>query len=243
MNKRTPVVCLLSGGLDSAVVLAEAIARGRRAHALSFDYGQRHAVELGAAQNVARTLGAAEHRVVRVDLSAIGGSALTTDAEVPKDRDSQEIGTGVPSTYVPARNALFLSVALGWAEVLGAQELFIGVNSVDYSGYPDCRPEFLRAFEALANVATAAGTESGIRFRVVAPLAEMSKAQIVRRAAELGVDLGLTHTCYDPQPGPNGRVLACSRCDACLLRRAGFEAAGTVDPIPYVGGAGPELPE
>ena len=232
-SRPQPAVCLVSGGMDSAVVLAEAVAAGRTAYALSFDYGQRHACELEAAARVAEALGAREHRVVTVDLSALGGSALTDDIEVPKDRADDEIGAGVPTTYVPARNTVFLSVALGWAEILGATELYVGVNAVDYSGYPDCRPEFLRAFEALADVATAAGAEEGARFRVHAPLMELSKAAIVRRAAELDVDLGLTHTCYDPVLRPGEPPLACGRCDACRLRLAGFEAAGVPDPIPY----------
>ena len=232
-SRRSPAVCLVSGGMDSAVVLAEALALGFDAYALSFRYGQRHAVELEAAARVAKALGAADHRVVTVDLSVLGGSALTDDIDVPKDRADAEIGTGVPATYVPARNTVFLSVALGWAEVLGATDIFCGVNAVDYSGYPDCRPEFLRAFEALANLATAAGTESGALFKVHAPLMEMSKADIARRAVELNVDLGLTHSCYDPIVDGAGRTLACGRCDACHLRLAGFEAAGLTDPIPY----------
>lgn len=240
-------VCLVSGGMDSAVVLAEAVARGFEAYALSFRYGQRHAVELDAAARVARAGGASEHRIVDLDLSAIGGSALTDDLEVPKDRPADELEV-IPPTYVPARNTVFLSVALGWAEVLGARHLFVGVNAVDYSGYPDCRPEFLRAFEALAAVATAAGAEDGARFHVEAPLLELSKADITRRAAELGVDVGLTHTCYDPvieradgaatpSAATGARVLACGRCDACQLRLAGFAEALLVDPIPYVPGA------
>ncbi|QDU84206.1 Nucleoside triphosphate pyrophosphohydrolase [Planctomycetes bacterium Pla163] len=238
---RPPAVCLVSGGMDSAVVLAEARAAGFAPRALSFDYGQRHAVELEAAERVARAQGAVDHRTVRVDLSALGGSALTGSIDVPTDRPDAEIGAGVPITYVPARNTVFLSVALGWAEVLGATDLFVGVNAVDYSGYPDCRPAFLGAFEALAALATAAGTEGGARFRVHAPLMELSKADIVRRAAELDVDLGLTHTCYDPwiEGGANGarRVLACGRCDACRLRLAGFAEAGVVDPIAYADAA------
>lgn len=228
-----PAVCLVSGGMDSAVTLAEAVAAGWGAHALSFDYGQRHAVELEAARRVAQAVGAVEHRVVRVDLSALGGSALTADLPVPKGRSRERIGAGVPATYVPARNTVFLAVALGWAEVLGATDLVCGVNAVDYSGYPDCRPAFLRAFESLAAVATAAGAERDARFRVHAPLMELDKAGIVRRARELGVDLGRTHTCYDPQPSGEGRALACGRCDACLLRLAGFAAAGERDPLPY----------
>ncbi|HVS19989.1 MAG TPA: 7-cyano-7-deazaguanine synthase QueC [Planctomycetota bacterium] len=228
-----PAVVLVSGGMDSAVVLAEARAAGFAAHALSFDYGQRHAVELEAARRVAEAGGAVEHRVVRLDLAALGGSALTdSGVEVPRDRADVEIGAGVPATYVPARNTVFLAVALGWAETLGAGDLFCGVNEVDFSGYPDCRPEFLRAFEALAAVATAAGAERGERFHVHAPLVELDKAAIVRRAEELGVDLGLTHTCYAPERD-GVDVLACGRCDACRLRLRGFAAAGRVDPIRY----------
>lgn len=234
---RPAAVCLVSGGMDSAVVLAEAVARGFDAHALSFRYGQRHEVELAAAARVASSLGAADHRVVTVDLSTLGGSALTDAIEVPKDREDEEIGEGVPVTYVPARNTVFLAVALGWAEVLGATDLFVGVNAVDYSGYPDCRPEFLRAFESLAGLATAAGTEDGASFTVHAPLMELSKAGIVRRAAELAVDLGLTHTCYDPVER-DGEVLSCGRCDACILRLAGFRDAGVEDPIPYASDGG-----
>ncbi len=233
MTKAAPhAVCLVSGGMDSAVALAEARRQGFVCHALSFDYGQRHRHELEAARHVARALGAAEHRVVALDLRAIGGSALTDDVPVPRDRPAHAIGQGVPSTYVPARNTVFLSVALGWAEVLGARDLFLGVNALDYSGYPDCRPEFLRAFEELARVATAAGTEEGARFRVHAPLLELTKAGIVRRGNELGVEFGLTHTCYDPAPGPAG-VLACGRCDACRLRLKGFAEAGLQDPVRY----------
>jgi 7-cyano-7-deazaguanine synthase len=228
-----PAVCLLSGGMDSAVCLAEAQIKGFEAHALSFSYGQRHEVELAAAENVAMSGGAASHRVVELDLRALGGSALTDDLQVPRSRSMEEIGEGVPATYVPARNTVFLSVALGWAETLGARDLFIGVNALDYSGYPDCRPEFLRAFEALARVATAAGTEDGAEFRVHAPLLELSKADIVRRAVELDVDLGLTHTCYAPRV-TGGEVHSCGVCDACLLRLKGFAEAGLTDPILYV---------
>lgn len=215
------------------MVLAEAKALGFAPHALSFRYGQRHDVELVAADRVAKALGAVDHRTVTVDLSTLGGSALTDDIDVPKDRGEESIGEGVPATYVPARNTIFLSVALGWAEVLGATDLFVGVNAVDYSGYPDCRPEFISAFERLADLATAAGAEEGARFRVHAPLMELSKAGIVRRAAELDVDLGLTHTCYDPVLVDGEPPLACGRCDACILRLAGFAEAGTVDPIAY----------
>lgn len=232
MSSTPRAVCLVSGGQDSAVTLAEARAAGRETYALSFDYGQRHRRELEAAARVAEALGAREHRVVKIDLSALGGSALTDAIAVPKDRAHADIGRGVPPTYVPARNTVFLAVALGWAEVLGARELWLGVNAVDYSGYPDCRPEFLRAFEALARVATAAGAERGERFEVRAPLLQLSKEAIVRRGLELGVDFALTHTCYDPVER-EGRVLACGRCDACRLRLEGFRRAGAVDPVPY----------
>jgi 7-cyano-7-deazaguanine synthase len=225
-------VCLVSGGMDSAVALAEARVLGFEMYALSFDYGQRHRHELDAAARVAEALGAREQRVVRVDLSAIGGSALTDAIEVPKDRPHASIGAGVPITYVPARNTIFLSIALAWAEVIGARDIFLGVNAIDYSGYPDCRPEYLAAFETLANLATAAGTERGERFRLHAPLATLTKADIVRRARELGVDLALTHSCYDPITD-RGAVWACGRCDACRLRLKGFEEAGFADPVPY----------
>lgn len=234
-----PAVCLVSGGMDSAVVLAEARAAGFAAFALSFRYGQRHVVELEAAARVARAGGAVLHRTVDVDLSALGGSALTADIAVPKDR--ADIGRGVPVTYVPARNTVFLAIALSWAEVLGATDLFVGVNAVDYSGYPDCRPEFLRAFEALARVATAAGAERGATFTVHAPLMRLSKAGIVARGRELGVDFGLTHTCYDPHV-QGGRVVSCGRCDACHLRLAGFRELGLVDPLPYARTAATERP-
>ncbi len=231
--------------MDSAVTLAEAKAAGFEPFALSFRYGQRHEVELAAARRVAAAAGVTDHRIVDLDLSALGGSSLVEAADdVPKDRDFDPAGPdspgtegAIPSTYVPARNTVFLAVALGWAETLGARHLFLGVNAVDYSGYPDCRPEFLRAFARLAAVATAAGTEEGAAFHVEAPLLHASKADIVLRAAELGVDLGLTHTCYDPVVEPAGsadRALACGRCDACRLRLAGFAEAGVVDPVPYV---------
>ncbi len=219
-----PAVVLLSGGLDSATVLAEACARGYACHAISYDYGQRHGAELAAAQRVAVALGAVEHKVVRLDLGSIGGSALTDPAiAVPESP-----GKGIPVTYVPARNTVFLAIALGWAEVLDARDLFLGVNAVDYSGYPDCRPEFIAAFERLANLATKAGVE-GARFRIHAPLVDLSKAGIIRRGVELGVDYGLTVSCYSADE--SGR--ACGRCDACRLRREGFAAAGVVDPTHY----------
>ena len=217
-------VILLSGGLDSTTVLAHAIAEGWEAYALSFDYGQRHRVELARAAEIAATAGAKEHRVVRVDLAAFGGSALTADLPVPKDR--ADLGSDIPITYVPARNTVFLSLALAWAETLGARDLFVGVNALDYSGYPDCRPAFLEAFERLANLATKAGVESGPPFRVRAPLLSLGKADIVRMAARLGVDLSRTLSCYDPGEA----ALPCGHCDACLLRAKGFAEAGMPDP-------------
>jgi len=218
-------VVLLSGGLDSATTLARARNEGFECHALSVDYGQRHRVELEAAARVARQLGAAEHRVVRVELSGFGGSALTdASLEVP----TSGVGPGIPVTYVPARNTVLLSLALAWAEVLGARDIFIGANAVDYSGYPDCRPEFIRAYEAMANLATKAAVE-GARLTVHAPLMAMSKAAIIRSGAALGVDFSLTVSCY--QATDEG--LACGGCDACRLRRAGFEEAGLPDPTRY----------
>lgn len=231
-DTRPRAVCLLSGGMDSAVVLAEARERGFAPLALTVRYGQRHACELDAARRVAAALGASEHVVLSVGLDQIGGSALTADIAVPKDRSGEAIGRDVPVTYVPARNTVFLSLALGLAEARGASDLFVGVNAIDYSGYPDCRPEFLRAFETLAGLATAAGAERGVRFRVHAPLLELGKAQIVARGRALGVDFALTHTCYDPLVR-EGRVLSCGRCDACKLRLAGFAEAGLRDPLPY----------
>jgi len=235
MTVTKPAVVLLSGGLDSATVLAIARAQGFACHALSFRYGQRHAVELEAAARVARAGGAVEHRVAEVDLRWIGGSALTSELAVPKDRSPQALsalaaaGGEIPITYVPARNALFLCYALAWAEVLGARDLFAGMNALDYSGYPDCRPEFLAAFEQLANLGTRAGAQ-GEAWRVHAPLIAMTKAEIVREGARLGVDYALTHSCYDPV-GAGG--LACGRCDSCLLRKKGFDEAGIADPTAY----------
>ena len=222
-------VVLLSGGLDSTTVLALARSLGYRVHALTFRYGQRHEAELRAAARVASALGAAQHMVARIDLAAFGGSALTTDLEVPRDRPTQEMEQQIPVTYVPARNTIFLSFALAWAEVLSCTDIFIGVNAMDYSGYPDCRPAFIEAFERLAAVATRLGTEQGARVRIHAPLMQMNKAEIVLKGLELGVDHGLTHTCYDP--AADG--LSCGRCDACRLRLRGFEQAGIADPIPY----------
>jgi 7-cyano-7-deazaguanine synthase len=224
-----PAVILLSGGLDSATTLAIARRDGFRRFALSVDYGQRQRVELEAARRVAATMGVERHLMVRVDLSAIGGSALTDDIAVPKDRADAELLADIPITYVPARNTVLLACALAWAETLGAFDLFVGVNAIDYSGYPDCRPAFVRSFEALANVATKAGVEGTGRFHVHTPLINMTKAEIIRTGAALGVDYSLTHTCYDPSA--DGR--SCGRCDACRLRRRGFAEAGIRDPIEY----------
>ncbi len=221
-------VVLLSGGLDSATCLAWARAQGFECATLAFDYGQRHRIELEAAQRVAHALGSTDHRVVRVDLRAIGGSALTADLPVPKDRDADTLGAHIPITYVPARNTVFLAIALGLAETLGAQHLVAGMNAIDYSGYPDCRPEFVRAFEVLADLATKAGVE-GARHRVHTPLMALDKAGIIRLGRTLGVDYGLTHSCYDP--APNG--LACGACDSCRLRARGFHEAGVPDPTRY----------
>jgi 7-cyano-7-deazaguanine synthase len=229
MNAVPRAVVLLSGGLDSATALAEARAAGYEAYALTVRYGQRHAVELEAARRVARSLGAARHVELEVDLRAFGGSALTDDLEVPKDRPDETIAQGIPITYVPARNTVLLSLALAWAEALGAFDLFIGVNCVDYSGYPDCRPEYLRSFEEMANLATQAGVEGRGRFRIHAPLLTLEKTQIIRRGLELGVDYSLTHSCYDPTP--DGQ--SCGRCDACRIRRSAFERLGLADPIRY----------
>lgn len=220
-------VVLLSGGLDSATTLAICRREGFDAHALSFEYGQRHQIEITAAKRVAVSLGALEHRIAQIDLRVFGGSALTDEIPVPKDR-VQEEANGIPITYVPARNTIFLSYALAWCEVLGAADIFIGANAVDYSGYPDCRPEFISAFETLANVATKAGVE-GAPFRIHAPLLAMSKAQIIETGAKLGVDFALTHSCYDP----TSDSLACGRCDSCRIRLEGFRQAGRQDPIPY----------
>jgi 7-cyano-7-deazaguanine synthase len=223
-----PAVLLLSGGLDSATCLAWARHEGFACHTLAVDYGQRHRVELEAAARVAAALGAASHRVVRVDLRAIGGSALTAAIDVPRDRDESAMGADVPVTYVPARNTVLLALALGLAETLNAADLVAGMNALDYSGYPDCRPEFVRAFEALAGVATAAGL-AGTRYRVHTPLMTLDKAGIVRLGISLGVDYALTHSCYDP--APDGA--ACGRCDSCLLRKKGFREAGAADPTRY----------
>ncbi len=220
-------VVLLSGGLDSATVLAIAKAEGYKLHALSFSYGQRHAWELEAAKCVAESIGVAQHRVAAIDLRAFGGSALTADIAVPKGRDAEEMSHGIPITYVPARNTIFLSFALAWAEVLGASDIFLGVNALDYSGYPDCRPEFIAAFEKMANLATKAGVEGRQHLRIHTPLIALTKAQIIARGIELGVDYGLTSSCYDP--GPTGAP--CGQCDSCLLRQKGFRENGIADPL------------
>lgn len=243
MSTAKPAVILLSGGLDSATVLAIAREQGFACHALSFDYGQRHQHELAAAARVARSLGVVRHVTAKIDLRAFGGSALTADIPVPKDRplDPAPAATdapgGIPVTYVPARNTVFLSFALAWAETLSAFDLFLGVNAIDYSGYPDCRPAFIQAFETLANLATAAGVEGKGRFRIHAPLIDKTKAQIIQWGARLGVDYALTHSCYDPVTRPGGPdgplVLACGHCDSCQLRREGFHQAGISDPTRY----------
>jgi 7-cyano-7-deazaguanine synthase len=229
MPGRRLAILLLSGGLDSATTAAIARSEGFDLFALSFDYGQRHRFELDAARRVAAAMGVGEHRILKIDLAQFGGSALTTDAAVPKDRSEQAIEAGIPITYVPARNTVFLSLALAYAEIAGAADIFIGVNAIDYSGYPDCRPEFIAAFEHLANVATKAGVEGDLRFRIHTPLILLSKADIIRRGVELGVDYSLTHSCYDPDAA--GR--ACGHCDSCLLRRRGFAEAGVPDPTVY----------
>jgi 7-cyano-7-deazaguanine synthase len=222
-------VVLLSGGMDSATTAAIARARGFSLHALSFCYGQRHAAELAAARRVAAHLGVAQHAVMDIDLRAFGGSALTADIAVPKDRPLDDIGGGIPITYVPARNTIFLSFALAWAETLDAKDIFIGVNALDYSGYPDCRPEYIAAFQLLANLATRAGTEGGQRFTIHTPLILLSKREIIERGLALGVDFGLTLSCYDPSPTGE----ACGRCDACTLRLKGFREHGVEDPASY----------
>ncbi|MES2390483.1 MAG: 7-cyano-7-deazaguanine synthase QueC [Acidobacteriota bacterium] len=222
-------VVLLSGGLDSTTVVRIAQNEGYRVFALSFDYGQTHRQELEAAARVAERFGVAKHIVARVDLRTFGGSALTSDEGVPKHRSADEIGTGVPSTYVPARNTVFLSLALAWAETLAATDIFIGVNALDYSGYPDCRPEFIAAFEAMANLGTKIGTEDGQRIRIHTPLIAMTKREIIQTGLRLGVDYSMTITCYDP--APDGK--SCGACDACQLRLKGFAEAGHADPIRY----------
>jgi len=228
MNQAKPkAVVLLSGGLDSATTLFVARSQGYELYAISFRYGQRHVSELDCAGKVAHAAGVAQHQILDVNLGALGGSALTGASAVPKHRTAAEMGAGIPSTYVPARNTVFLALALAWAEVLGAADIFIGVNALDYSGYPDCRPAFIAAFEQLANLATKAGVEGAARFRIHTPLIAMTKAQIIRTGLALGVDFSLTSSCYDPQPG--GRP--CGACDSCALRRKGFAELGLNDPL------------
>lgn len=219
-------VVLVSGGVDSTTCLAVARSEGYELYALTVHYGQRHHVELDAARRVTAAMGVREHLILDVPLNRIGGSALTDDLEVPKDVSFEEMGSRIPVTYVPARNTIFLSLALGWAEVMGAGDIFVGVNALDYSGYPDCRPEYIEAFERMANLAVREAVEGRIRFRLRTPLIHLTKAEIIRKGIALGVDYNLTHSCYDP--APDGR--ACGRCDSCLLRRRGFEEAGLSDP-------------
>jgi 7-cyano-7-deazaguanine synthase len=226
-------VVLLSGGLDSTTTLAIARSQGFACHALSFSYGQRHGFELDAARRVARSLGATLHIVVEIDLRPFGGSALTADIDVPKGRSVDEMGTGIPVTYVPARNTIFLSFALAWAEVLGASDIFIGVNALDYSGYPDCRPEYVAAYQKMADLATRAGVEGHQQLEIHTPLIALTKAQIIKRGLDLGVDYSLTSSCYDPLLTGD----ACGRCDSCQLRLKGFAEAGATDPIHYQHGA------
>jgi 7-cyano-7-deazaguanine synthase len=231
MDSKPKAVVLLSGGLDSATALAIARSEGYETYALSFSYGQRHKWELQAARRVAAALGAAEHRIAAIDLRVFGGSALTDEIDVPKGRATEEMAHGIPPTYVPARNTIFLSFALAWAEVLGANDIFIGVNALDYSGYPDCRPEFIAAFERMAGLATRSGVEGRQKLKIHAPLNAMTKAQIIRRGMELGVDYGLTSSCYDPSPAGE----PCGQCDSCLLRAKGFRECGIDDPLQRTG--------
>ena len=229
-NAPRKAVELLSGGIDSTTTLAIARSEGYALYALSFSYGQRHSIELESASCVARAFGVSKHLVLNIDLGSIGGSALTDEIEVPKDRADLHESAAIPVTYVPARNTVFLSFALGWAEVLGADDIFIGVNALDYSGYPDCRPEYIDAFERMARLATKAGVDGRSAVRIRAPLVQMNKAEIIKAGCELGVDYSLTHSCYDPTP----EGLACGRCDSCVLRLKGFAEAGAHDPISYV---------
>lgn len=222
-------VILLSGGLDSTTVAAIAREQGFDLYALSFEYGQRHLAELDAAKNVASSLGAIEHVIAKIDLRVFGGSALTADIDVPKARSTNEMSDGIPVTYVPARNTVFLSFALAWAEVLDASDVFIGVNALDYSGYPDCRPEFIHAYEAMANLATKAGVEGSQKLKIHTPLIDMTKAQIIEKGSSLGVDYGATLSCYDPSP----EGYSCGSCDSCLLRKKGFRESGIEDPTKY----------
>ncbi|HKG21668.1 MAG TPA: 7-cyano-7-deazaguanine synthase QueC [Blastocatellia bacterium] len=230
MTEKKKAVVLLSGGLDSTTALAIAASEGYAVYAQSFRYGQRHAVELESAVRVARAFKVEDHQVVNIDLRAIGGSALTDSTEVPKHGSGGETASGIPVTYVPARNTIFLSLALAWAEVLTAQDIFIGVNALDYSGYPDCRPEFIEAFERMANLATKAGVEDRMRLRIRTPLIAMTKREIIQTGLRLGVDYSLTHSCYDPAEGG----LACGKCDSCRLRLKGFAEARSRDPLAYI---------
>jgi 7-cyano-7-deazaguanine synthase len=230
MSTQKKAVVLSSGGIDSTTVMAIARSEGYEVYSLSFRYGQRHSIELEAAEKVARALGAREHMVIDIDLGKIGGSALTDNIQVPKGRSEAEMNREIPVTYVPARNTIFLSFALAWAEVMEAGDIFIGVNAIDYSGYPDCRPEYVKAFEQMANLATKAGVEGRTNLKIRAPLIHMTKGEIILKGTELGVDYRVTHSCYDPSP--DGK--ACGHCDSCLLRKKGFLEAGVPDPTPYV---------
>ena len=226
MTRGKKAVVLSSGGLDSTTVMAIARSEGFEIYSLSFHYGQRHSIELDAANRVAEAFGAIKHLVIDIDLTSIGGSALTDDIEVPKGRDEDEMQKEIPVTYVPARNTIFLSYALAWAEVLGASDIFIGVNAVDYSGYPDCHPEYIEAFEHMANLATRAGVENKTKLTIRTPLIRMTKAEIIKTGIELNVDYSMTHSCYDPSPERK----TCGQCDSCLLRKKGFAEAGITDP-------------
>jgi len=230
MNTPKKAVVLSSGGLDSTTVMAIAKHAGFELYSLSFDYGQRHSFELEAARKVAETFGVNKHMVINIDLKKIGGSALTDNIEVPKAKTEESMAAEIPVTYVPARNTIFLSYALAWAEVLQSSDIFIGVNAIDYSGYPDCRPEYIDAFQRMANLATKAGVQGITQIKIQTPLINMTKAQIIQKGIELGIDYALTHSCYDPTP----QGLACSRCDSCILRKKGFKDAGAADPTRYV---------
>lgn len=230
MEVNNKAVVLSSGGLDSTTVIAVAISEGYDVYSMSFNYGQRHSLELEASKQVSEVLGVKQHLVIDIDLKIIGGSALTDDIKVPKDRDEGEMTGKIPVTYVPARNTIFLSYALSWAEVIGATEIFIGVNAVDYSGYPDCRPEYIEAYERMANLATKVGVEGKGLIKIRTPLINLTKAQIIQKGTELGVDYGYTLSCYDPSP--EGK--ACGHCDSCILRKKGFEKAGVDDPTKYI---------
>ena len=230
MNSARKAVVLSSGGIDSTTAMAIAKHEGFKIYSLSFFYGQRHAFELEAAQKVAKAIGVTEHLVINIDLKQIGGSSLTDDIDVPKDRDEHETTREIPVPYVPARNTIFLSFALAWAEVLKSFDIFIGVNALDYSGYPDCRPEYIDAFERMANLATKAGVEGDMKIRIRTPLIRLTKARIIQKGIDLGVDFALTHSCYDPSP----QGFACGKCDSCFLRRKGFKEAGVTDPTQYI---------